>query len=254
MQALVDPGVVEAHERAVQKVLRDLERVTQGELVMATWQHRVSRANDPQLHTHVAVMNVAHDERGWHALRNNRELFDNQKAFTREYRAELLGGLERQGYTIQYPEIAGISEEMRDKYSQRAQQIYQRVDAYEAAHGIEPSGNVVQTMVLQSRPAKDHRTAREIMEEQFERLTPGERVELQSLAAEANHRMQPQVSPEIQQHMEGIRQPSPAVEKREVEEPKPALRQDVNFDPALPKYRWDYGKEGEQRGPGFRMG
>lgn len=202
LQAIVDPKLLEAHQQGVDQVLRDLEHVTQGQLVMATWQHRVSRAGDPQLHTHIAVMNVAHDERGWHALQAH-ELFLNQRALTGAYRATLLGEIERQGYQIEYPEIAGIPVELRDKYSRRSEQIDERIEAYRQARGKEPTPNVVQALVLDSRPEKDPRTAREIMEEQYARLEPGERVALVALATEANHRVRPYVAHSIQAQFGG---------------------------------------------------
>ena len=241
IQAIVDPRVVEAHRKAVQRVLQDLEYVSQGKLVMAAWEHRMSRAGDPQLHTHVAVMNVMQDERNWHALRA-KVLFENQRPFTAEYRASLLGEIEQRGYQIAYPEIAGIPEAMRDKYSQRSEQIAVRIEEYQEAHGVAPKPHVVQALVLNSRPEKDPRTALEIMQEQFARLAPEERVTLETLATEANHRMKPYMAPQLQP----VEAPA---ERPEVEGPKPGLRQDVNFDPALPKYRWEYGEERKQRGP-----
>jgi len=74
MQALIagDRAVVEAHNRAVRdafalmerhaiarkKVKGESQRQKTGNLVAAAFQHELSRAKDPQLHTHVVVMNM----------------------------------------------------------------------------------------------------------------------------------------------------------------------------------------------------
>ena len=78
MQALVgvDQAIIEAHNKAVRAAVALMEghvtarkkvggrshREWTGNLVAAAFQHELSRAKDPQLHTHVVVMNMT--ERG----------------------------------------------------------------------------------------------------------------------------------------------------------------------------------------------
>lgn len=236
LQAVIDPAVVEAHDKAVRKVLADLEYATQGQLVMAAWQHRSSRAGDPQLHTHVAAMNVQYDEKEWHGMRAY-SAFTNQTPLTEKYREVLLGEVRRQGYEIAYPEIKGISEELRDKYSQRSEQIYQRVDQ----RGVDPSYQEVQVATWQTAPPKIARTAREIMAEQYARYEPGERQVLETLKEEARQRQALYVAPHITNRFAE----NQTVEKQ-VPGKMPKLQQDVNFDPALKHYKWDYGEEKKQ--------
>lgn len=236
LQGVVDPGVVEAHNKAVTRVLKDLEEVTQGELVMAAWQHRMSRTGDPQLHTHVAVMNVQHDEKEWHGLRAY-SAFVNQRPLTETYRKVLLGEIQHLGYQIEYPEIRGISEELRDKYSQRSEQIYQKMGELPET----PSYKEVQVAAHQTAQQKVYRTAREIMAEQYAHFEPGERQVLETLKEEARQRQALYVAPNITNRF----QENQPVEKQ-VPLKVPRLQQEANFDPAMKKYKWDYGEEKKQ--------
>jgi len=247
IQGIVDPEVVNAHVHAVEKIMQDLEHVAQEELVMAAWQHGTSRAGDPQLHTHIAVLNVAHDKRGWHALHAS-VLFQNQRQFTAEYRAALLGEIERKGYRIKYPEIAGISDEMRAKYSQRTQQKNELIEWHEEAHGMQPGGGAIQAMVLSSRPPKDPRTARQIAAEQYDRLAPAERAELVALATESGERRSPYVAPEIQAKYGG-RVVVQMVEQKG-KTPHLVIRDGGSVEgSAEEEPEWSYGKR--KRGPGM---
>jgi conjugative relaxase-like TrwC/TraI family protein len=245
LQGLIDPQVVAAHELAVNRIVSDLEHMHQGELVMGVWQHRASRAGDPQLHTHIAVMNVAHDEMGWHCL-HAKPLFDNQKVMTAEYRATLLGEVEKMGYRVAYPEISGIDEAFREKYSQRAHQIDHAIDEFHRIKGEWPDGNQMQTMIYQTRPPKDARTAREIMEEQFTRLEPQERVQLLTLAGEANERQRLYVAPSISQLYGGVpRRPRPEV-KESRKHPQLVIEDWGPATGAGEKPKWTYGESPKQ--------
>jgi conjugative relaxase-like TrwC/TraI family protein len=76
-----DQRVLDAHDRAVEVALAELERhaqawagggretVTTGSSVIATFRHETSRAVDPQLHTHCVVMNMTRRGSEWRALR-----------------------------------------------------------------------------------------------------------------------------------------------------------------------------------------
>ncbi|MBI1829349.1 MAG: AAA family ATPase, partial [Thaumarchaeota archaeon] len=88
-----------------------------------------SRALDPQLHTHVVVMNISeHQERGFRALQPI-ELYRSQELGTRIYYTELAKGLKQLGYEIEIgksngqPEIAGKTDEYLAHFSQRSEEI-----------------------------------------------------------------------------------------------------------------------------------
>jgi len=248
IQGIVDPEVVAAHMHAVEKIMHDLEYATQRDLVMATWQHRSSRAGDPQLHTHIAVMNVAHGEDGWGGLRA-RELFINQRQLTATYRAAVLGEVEAKGYKIAYPEIAGISEELRDKYSQRRHQVEEKIEEYRNEHGMQPSYRAVQAMVLNTREPKDARTAREIAAEQYDRLAPGERAQLVALATEAGERRSPYVSPHLQEKY-GEKSAVVAAEKAG-KKPQLVIQDGGSGEGSAEDVEWSYGRR--KRGLGMGM-
>ena len=94
MQALIgmDKSLMDAHDRAVSVALQyaetlvnyrqTLEGVTQKvsskNMIAATFRHELSRACDPQLHTHCVVINMTRRPDGqWRAMDN--ELFYKQK-------------------------------------------------------------------------------------------------------------------------------------------------------------------------------
>src|SRR5258706_851464 len=109
-----DHAVIEAHNRAVRAAVALMEkhvhvrkkvwgrshREQTGNLVAAGFQHELSRAKDPQLHTHVVVMNMTERSDGqWRAL-SNEELFKHTKLIGAAYRARLPRELQLLGYEI----------------------------------------------------------------------------------------------------------------------------------------------------------
>jgi len=150
LMALVegDERVTDAHRRAVDRSLGELERYVQakdhfrdrettGELVAAKFEHESSRKLDPQLHTHVVVMNMTRRSDGkWRAL-EPREMFAAQKLVTATYRAEIARELQRLGYPVEVRAdgsvgIAGFTKEQLDHFSQRRAQI----ERYLQRHGV----------------------------------------------------------------------------------------------------------------------
>jgi conjugative relaxase-like TrwC/TraI family protein len=104
--AIADEGtsaaLVEAHERAVSAAFRYVEReacftrrgrngvrrVRGEEFLAAAYRHRLSRAGDPQLHTHVVVANMTRAEGRWTSLEAHR-LYEHKSAAGALYRAVL---------------------------------------------------------------------------------------------------------------------------------------------------------------------
>ncbi len=134
-----DGGVTHAHRTAVDRSLAELERYVQtkdrfrdrqttAEMVAAKFEHESSRRLDPQLHTHVVVMNMTPRKDGaWRAL-EPREMFAAQKLVTATYRAELARGLVRLGYPVEVRTdgsvgIGGFTKHQLDHFSQRRAQI-----------------------------------------------------------------------------------------------------------------------------------
>lgn len=114
---LGDERVFDAHRQAVEKTMEYAEqnlsqarqtvdgvteRIDTGNAVMAKFEHSTSREGDPQLHTHVLVMNMTQTPDGWRAV-ENKAMFESRQMLDSFYKNELANGLQRAGidaYTI----------------------------------------------------------------------------------------------------------------------------------------------------------
>ena len=144
---------------------------TQG-LVIARFEHRSSRAGDPQLHSHCLILNKVRDpaDGSWRAL-DGRALYLEAKSagvlYQAALRAELTGRLgvawgpvSRHGQA----ELAGMSPEVLAVFSKRTAQVEAAAEAkvaeLEAALArpldADERGRVYRLAVLDTRPAKDH--------------------------------------------------------------------------------------------------
>ncbi|HXT13794.1 MAG TPA: MobF family relaxase [Candidatus Angelobacter sp.] len=138
-----DQRIIDAHDKAVQSAFRQLEqyaaarirkggqtsyRMT-GNVVAAVFRHDTSRALDPHLHSHCILFNATRDsvENRWKALEPYEMLV--AKKFTEQvYYHELVQALTRFGYGIENKprgdfEIAGISQELIERFSKRHREI-----------------------------------------------------------------------------------------------------------------------------------
>jgi len=174
MQALVhgDVEIIKAHDRAVAKAVELAEQRAQarkktkgkteventGNLVVAKFRHETSRERDPQLHTHAIVLNMTKRSDGqWRALRND-EILKVSKYLGAAYRAELAMELSKLGYSIRHErdglfELAHISRDQLEKFSQRSAQIEQRL-ADQGLTRATASAEQKQAAALQSRAPK----------------------------------------------------------------------------------------------------
>ncbi len=149
--ALEDPRIVEAHKKAVNEALMEIEKelsfvrlgkerkvVAGGNLIVAQFHHDTSRKvtpkthPDPQLHTHAVGLNmvqVEDDKNGKRWLSHyNDGVFNNSKLMGMVYQNRLGHELKKLGYEI-VPngngtlEIAGVSREHIETFSKRWKQI-----------------------------------------------------------------------------------------------------------------------------------
>jgi conjugative relaxase-like TrwC/TraI family protein len=120
---------VEQHMAATR--IRDGGTVTRkatGNLVVASFQHGTSRAQDPQLHTHNVIMNATRGEDGtWRSL-EPRAIYQLQKQIGAIYRQELALKVRELGYEIEVGkdslfEIRGVSAEVIGAFSTRSIEI-----------------------------------------------------------------------------------------------------------------------------------
>ncbi len=176
VQALVggDNRLIQAHIRAVDRTLaeveryalsrqtHDRERVVSGNVVGAAFNHLAARpvgaaghGPDPQLHTHVVLLNVTRRPDGqWRGL-DPVEIYRAQTLGSAVYRSELAREVQRLGYGIQVTagngawELEGYRREQVMAFSQRRQDIEQRM----AAAGFNRA-KAAQLITLSSRQAK----------------------------------------------------------------------------------------------------
>jgi conjugative relaxase-like TrwC/TraI family protein len=208
-----DDRLVEAHHRAVEVALHELEasaaarvrreganenRVT-GNLVLAVYHHDTSRELDPQLHTHAVAGNLTYDgtEGRWKALQAS-DIYAQRAYLTEVYRNTLAHQVRALGYDIDNRhdargrdlgfEIRGVSQDLVRTYSQRSQQRDQAIEAFTEQTGRRPTDNEVAILVRDSRADKliEIATA-EVTRGQIARLPPDE---AQALTALRQHAME----------------------------------------------------------------
>ena len=166
IQALVkgDERIVAAHDAAVKKSLALMQelaatrkkqaglsfRERTGNLVAATFRHELSRAQDPQLHTHAIVMNLTRRSDGeWRAL-SNEDLLKNVKVVGAFYRATLAAELKALGFDLRETrkggwELAHIPDAAIQHFSQRSQEIEKLLAARGQDRG---SASTAQTPII----------------------------------------------------------------------------------------------------------
>lgn len=134
--------LVEAHDRAVTKVMELVEQQARarqksagatheertGNLIIAKFRHETTREQDPALHTHAVIMNLTRRADGqWRALRN--EAIIKMTGYLGVlYRAELSRELQDKGYELRFGregtfEIASVSRTQIEGFSRRSGQV-----------------------------------------------------------------------------------------------------------------------------------
>jgi conjugative relaxase-like TrwC/TraI family protein len=176
LQALAggDTKLLQAHETAVARAMQYAEtlaacRVTaNGEtsrqntcnLVVAQFRHDLSRAADPQLHTHCVVLNMTQRGDGqWRAL-DNEPLYRHKMLLGAYYRSELAREVQALGYGVRVThgdgrfELAHITPEQVKAFSNRSQAIEDALQK-QGLTREEASARQLQIAALQTRPAKE---------------------------------------------------------------------------------------------------
>lgn len=179
-----DRRLVGAHDRAVKAALAFVERHASatriredgkvarhqtGNLVVASFRHDTSRAQDPQLHTHNVIMNMTRDADGnWRSL-EPRAFYQLQKAIGAIYRQELAVGVLELGYEIETGkdslfEIKGVSPDVIRAFSERAAQVEARL-AERGQTRATASAEEKQFAALDTREAKQAASRTELVGE-----------------------------------------------------------------------------------------
>jgi len=155
------------HKHAVQTALSHLEAtcaltrrgqggqtVESAAVLFATFQHRTSRAQDPQLHTHAVLVNLGLREDGTTGSVLSRPFFEQKLALGALYRTDLAAGL-RQGLGLTLEpdrvgfHVAGVPRELCREHSQRRQQIERKLEERGAVGAV-----AAKVAALDTRPAK----------------------------------------------------------------------------------------------------
>ncbi|BBE34775.1 MobF family relaxase [Sphingosinicella microcystinivorans] len=168
-----DRRLIAAHGHAVRTAMTHVEahmaatrvrgggaivREPTGNLIIASFQHGTSRAQDPQLHTHNVIMNATQGEDGaWRSL-EPRAIYQLQKQIGAIYRQELALKVRELGYEIEAGkdslfEIKGVSGAVVTAFSTRSAEI----EAALAARGTwrdAASASEKQIAALDTRQAK----------------------------------------------------------------------------------------------------
>jgi conjugative relaxase-like TrwC/TraI family protein len=171
----VSAGLLDAHERAVDAALAYLEREAcftrrgpggaerlRGDgFVAASYRHRMSRAGDPQLHTHVVVANMTRAD-GRHTTLDAHAIYEHKSAAGAFYRAVLRAEVRERLPWVCWREsgrglfeIDGIPDGVLRHFSQRRVEIEERAREL-VGDGAELSRRAMQGIALATRRAKEY--------------------------------------------------------------------------------------------------
>ena len=166
IMALFDRRLLEAHDQAVREAMIELERLAAarvrkgdnvrtnnlemtGKIIYASFRHDASRALDPQVHTHNVVVNVTRDSEGKYKALESVEMCRAIRYVGKVYHNELAKRCRELGYdmvnrrdekeNITWQDIAGVSEELMEKFSKRRLQIEAEEAKFIAEHGRKPT-------------------------------------------------------------------------------------------------------------------
>jgi conjugative relaxase-like TrwC/TraI family protein len=170
----VSDQLVGAHEAAVAAALEYVQReatkvrrgrggvevhVAEGGLLAAAYRHRMSRAKDPQLHTHVVCANVAQGPDGrWTAL-DGRHLFRHAKTagflYQAHLRTEVVARLDLEWGSVRKgaAELRAVEPEILREFSQRRHEL---LCAAEAAGVKELASGRGEHLAVVTRNAKSY--------------------------------------------------------------------------------------------------
>ena len=180
-------GIKEAHDAAVLSVLehmdehychyRNSDLVLNGRMAAAKFDHATSRNFDPQLHSHVFLLNVVQTREGDWKAHETRAIFQDQKSLGLLYRQALARELTERGIEIvitnrslMYFELAGVDPRLVEHFSSRRREIEEQVRLWSAEGkfpGV-PHARLYEMAALETRDPK-HEMNRDDLVRLFER-------------------------------------------------------------------------------------
>ena len=131
-----------------------------GNLIFAKFTHYNSRANDPQVHTHILILNTTKGSDGnWRSL-DNRELYSNYKHIGLIQEHILANKLKELGYKLEIDRKTGIADirtgrdDIKEFFSKRSNQIKEEYEKYKNDFLYERDAK--QKASWDTREEKDH--------------------------------------------------------------------------------------------------
>ncbi len=206
-----DVRLLAAHDAAARIAFRELERfaarqantaffranIRTANLTAAVFRHTASRALDPQVHTHFVVANATWDagSKSWWAL-TEFEMVSAIRYAGKVYQNEMARSCLAMGYEIERIqdgrgittgfEIAGVSAEVRERFSKRRAEVEAGIEAFRKENGRQPTTAELHAITVESRNAKLSEIATpEVLAAQRAQLSAGELQKLDGLKARA---------------------------------------------------------------------
>ena len=211
--SLFDSRLVEAHRKAVEVGMRELERFAAvrirkgesyatknfeftGKFIYAQYHHDNSRLLDPQLHTHNVIVNVTQERDGSFKALDPSQMFKAIRYAGKSYQNELACECRRLGYALEMKrngkgeitgfEIAGVPEEVLIRCSQRRQQIEKGIAEFYEKNQRYPTAKEIKAITLKTRSRKMlERTEQQVREHKLSLMTDEERSRFTDMAYEA---------------------------------------------------------------------
>lgn len=181
-----------AHDEAVKETLKYIQdnyiqtreqiggvrqAIDTDNMIAALFQHDTSRELDPQLHTHGFVLNMTQKENGEFRALHNEKLFDNKMLLGQVYRNYLAENLKELDYEIEVTdakkglfEVKGVSSELIDEFSTRAEQTKKRFEELKKEFPKMENAKLKEMAALDSRKVKNKEVNRkEVKSENIQR-------------------------------------------------------------------------------------
>jgi conjugative relaxase-like TrwC/TraI family protein len=162
---------LDTHAAMSRKGIDGVEQISTAGFAAAIFDHRTSRAGDPQLHSHALVVNKLRcADGGWRTI-DGHEIYHHKKAAGALYQAALRAELTQRLGVVFDPvnahgqaEIAGFPTELTARWSKRTKQIQADADptlerfADQLGRPLTAAEreSVINTSVLKTRPTKRH--------------------------------------------------------------------------------------------------
>lgn len=157
-------------------------------LVAATFNHCTSREQDPQLHTHAVICNVApRADDSWGSV-ESRKIYQWQKAAGALYRAELAAQMKQLGFQIERDEdsfhVSGVDKELCEHFSKRSKSIREELKKQGVDSSASKAGDLIKLDTRKDKGLVDHQALLKSWQSEMDSM--GFHTEtLQSIQAEA---------------------------------------------------------------------